>query len=75
MHCSLLYENKDSTKKVCGYSLRIQDLCGDFISKIEDITKVIKKQGLEISNLRLESLGCSGVQMYSAPWAGPDPGM
>ena len=39
-----LFENKDSTKNVCGYSLRMQDLDKDFISKIESITNQVKNK-------------------------------
>ena len=43
-----LFENKDITKKVCGYSLKIQYIGEDFISKIEDITEVFKSKVREL---------------------------
>ena len=43
-----LFENQDSTKKVCGYSLRMQDLDKDFIFKIESITDQIKNKVKEL---------------------------
>ena len=46
-----LFENKDATKMICGYSLRMQDIGEDFISKIEDIIKVIKN---EVRNIEPE---------------------
>ena len=45
-----LFENKDLTKKVCGYSLRMQDLGEDFISKIESITDEIKSKVKELES-------------------------